>query len=164
TIRVRVRSLITYKSIHGHIIIGYILFCYSALSGDQDIEGLTDKVLPRRLGPKRATKIRKLFNLTKEDDVRKYVITHERVREGKPTRIIAPKIQRLITPTVIGRRKALLRKKIQQRQKSREEAAAYHKLMTMYAKEKKDEKVARRRSSASRSSESSEKKAKAAKK
>jgi len=35
---------------------------------------LTDKIVPRRLGPKRATKIRRLFNLTKEDDVRKYVI------------------------------------------------------------------------------------------
>ena len=30
--------------------------------------------MPRRLGPKRATKIRRLFNLSKEDDVRKYVI------------------------------------------------------------------------------------------
>jgi hypothetical protein len=29
-------------------------------------------------GPKRATKIRKLFNLTKEDDVRKYVNTYRR--------------------------------------------------------------------------------------
>ncbi|VDM86043.1 unnamed protein product [Strongylus vulgaris] len=58
------------------------MLLYHMALGDQDIEGLTDKVLPRRLGPKRATKIRKLFNLTKEDDVRKYVITHERVREG----------------------------------------------------------------------------------
>lgn len=44
------------------------------LAGDNDIEGLTDSVVPRRLGPKRASKIRKLFNLSKEDDVRKYVI------------------------------------------------------------------------------------------
>jgi hypothetical protein len=42
--------------------------------GDNEIEGLTDKIVPRRLGPKRATKIRRLFNLSKEDDVRKYVI------------------------------------------------------------------------------------------
>lgn len=40
----------------------------------QDLPGLTDVTVPRRLGPKRASKIRKLFNLTKEDDVRKYVI------------------------------------------------------------------------------------------
>lgn len=33
--------------------------------------------MPRRLGPKRANNIRKLFNLTKQDDVRKYVIRRE---------------------------------------------------------------------------------------
>jgi len=38
--------------------------------GDKDIPGLTDVVHPKRLGPKRATKIRKFFSLTKEDDVR----------------------------------------------------------------------------------------------
>nr|XP_024396055.1 40S ribosomal protein S6-like [Physcomitrium patens] len=41
--------------------------------GDNDLPGLTDIEKPRMRGPKRATKIRKLFNLTKEDDVRKYV-------------------------------------------------------------------------------------------
>jgi hypothetical protein len=45
--------------------------------GDNDIPGLTDQVLPKRLGPKRATKIRKFFNLSKEDDVRKYVVRRE---------------------------------------------------------------------------------------
>ncbi len=38
--------------------------------GDSDIPGVTDTVHPKRLGPKRATKIRKFFGLTKEDDVR----------------------------------------------------------------------------------------------
>ena len=38
--------------------------------GDAEIPGLTDVVHPKRLGPKRATKIRKFFGLTKEDDVR----------------------------------------------------------------------------------------------
>ena len=37
--------------------------------GDEDIPGLTDRVEPKRLGPKRATKIRKFFGLGKEDDV-----------------------------------------------------------------------------------------------
>jgi small subunit ribosomal protein S6e len=45
--------------------------------GEQEIPGLTDTVLPKRLGPKRATKIRKFFNLKKEDDVRKFVIRRE---------------------------------------------------------------------------------------
>ena len=37
--------------------------------GEADIPGLTDVVHPKRLGPKRATKIRKFFGLSKEDDV-----------------------------------------------------------------------------------------------
>lgn len=44
------------------------------LTGEQEIPGLTDKTIPRRLGPKRASKIRRLFNLGKEDDVRQYVV------------------------------------------------------------------------------------------
>jgi hypothetical protein len=47
-------------------------------SGDNDLPGLTDTEKPRMRGPKRATKIRKLFNLTKDDDVRKYVNTYRR--------------------------------------------------------------------------------------
>ena len=43
-------------------------------AGEQEIPGLTDTTIPRRLGPKRASKIRKLFNLKKEDDVRQYVV------------------------------------------------------------------------------------------
>lgn len=42
--------------------------------GEQEIPGLTDTTVPRRLGPKRASKIRKLFNLGKKDDVRQYVV------------------------------------------------------------------------------------------
>jgi small subunit ribosomal protein S6e len=38
--------------------------------GESDIPGLTDVVHPKRLGPKRATKIRRFFGLTKDDDVR----------------------------------------------------------------------------------------------
>ena len=43
-------------------------------AGENDIPGLTDNSLPKRLGPKRASKIRKLFMLSPEDDVRKYVV------------------------------------------------------------------------------------------
>ena len=37
--------------------------------GDEGIPGLTDVVHPKRLGPKRATKIRRFFGLSKDDDV-----------------------------------------------------------------------------------------------
>jgi small subunit ribosomal protein S6e len=60
---------------------------YSPTLGDNEIEGLTDKTVPKPLGPKRATKIRRLFNLSKEDDVRKYVLRRTVIpkdAEGKP--------------------------------------------------------------------------------
>lgn len=43
------------------------------------LPGLTDEEKPRLRGPKRASKIRKLFNLTKDDDVRKYVNVFRKV-------------------------------------------------------------------------------------
>jgi small subunit ribosomal protein S6e len=46
--------------------------------GENDLPGLTDTEKPRMRGPKRASKIRKLFNLSKEDDVRKYVNSYRR--------------------------------------------------------------------------------------
>lgn len=39
--------------------------------GDGEVPGLTDVTHPKRLGPKRATKIRKFFGLSKDDDVRR---------------------------------------------------------------------------------------------
>lgn len=38
--------------------------------GEGEVPGLTDVVHPKRLGPKRAGRIRKMFGLTKDDDVR----------------------------------------------------------------------------------------------
>jgi hypothetical protein len=58
------------------------------------VPGLTDESKPRLRGPKRASKIRKLFNLTKEDDVRKYVNVFRKVRgagrAGLPISLIVP--------------------------------------------------------------------------
>lgn len=46
--------------------------------------------------------IRKLFNLTKDDDVRKYVNTYRRTFEANGKKHSkAPKIQRLITPETL---------------------------------------------------------------
>ena len=49
-------------------------------AGEADLPGLTDEEKPRLRGPKRASKIRKLFNLSKDDDVRKYVNVFRKVR------------------------------------------------------------------------------------
>lgn len=133
------------------------------LTGEKEIEGLTDHSLPRRLGPKRASKIRKLFNLSKEDDVRKYVVRRPLpVKEGKPApkkpRTKAPKIQRLITPRRLYQKKKLLREKHQRAQKRKEQASEYAQLLAQRYREAKKKKEARRKrlSSARTQSTSSE--------
>lgn len=59
--------------------------------GDNELEGLTDGERPRRLGPKRANYIRKVFALRKKDDVRKYVVRRE-IKKGDKTFYKSPKI------------------------------------------------------------------------
>lgn len=63
----------------------HIYICnLSDSAGEQEIPGLTDTTVPRRLGPKKASNIRKLFNLQKQDDVRQYVVRRPLpVKEGK---------------------------------------------------------------------------------
>lgn len=75
--------------------------------GDNDIPGVTDEEKPRRRGPKRANNIRKMFGLTKADDVRKFVVKREVVK-GDKTYVKRPKIQRLITDRRL-RRKAVMK-------------------------------------------------------
>ncbi|KAM9508061.1 small ribosomal subunit protein eS6 isoform 1-T1 [Guaruba guarouba] len=116
--------------------------------GEKDIPGLTDTTVPRRLGPKRASKIRKLFNLSKEDDVRQYVVRKPLNKEGKKPRTKAPKIQRLVTPRVLQHKRRRIALKKQRTQKNKEEAAEYAKLLAKRmkeAKEKRQEQIAKRR-------------------
>lgn len=92
------------KSVRGCIVDPYMsaLALIIVRKGEGEVSGLTDVQVPRRLGPKRSSHIRKLYNLTKEDDVRKYVIKRKLPeKEGKKPRFQAPKIQRLVTPVVL---------------------------------------------------------------
>ncbi|KAI6141310.1 40s ribosomal protein s6-b [Pisolithus tinctorius] len=108
--------------------------------GDNELPGLTDDVLPKRLGPKRATKIRRFFNLSKEDDVRKYVIRREvksKKKENPKPYTKAPKIQRLVTPIRLQRRRhlrALNRRRID---RIKEQKAEYDTLVQKRVAEKK---------------------------
>lgn len=96
--------------------------------GDSEIEGLTDTQTPKRLGPKRASNIRKFFNLTPEDDVRKYVIRREITKNGK-TYSKAPKIQRLVTPRALQHKKAIEEKSVARREASKQAAKEYQQLV-----------------------------------
>merc|ERR1712227_522279 len=123
--------------------------------GESDIPGLTDNTVPRRLGPKRASKIRRLFNLSKEDDVRQYVVRRPlAAKEGKKATTKAPKIQRLVTPLVLQRKRHRIALKKQRAAKKRDDAAEYAKLLAQRMKEAKERKAERRRSAShSRSSQ-----------
>merc|ERR1711953_635257 len=92
--------------------------------GAGEIEGLTDKTIPRRLGPKRANSIRKLFGLEKSDPVTKYGIHRKR------------------------KRMADKRNRYQAAQKAE---AEYRKLLNQRQKDAKEKKKERRRSSLSKS-------------
>lgn len=125
--------------------------------GPTPIEGLTDtkqEACNKTLGPKRASKIRKLFNLEKDDEVTQYVIRKElkaNDKHSKP-RSKAPKIQRLITENRIQRKRAQKASAAQRAHNAKESDAAYRKLMAQRAKllrAKKDSERSRRLSQAS---------------
>mmetsp|Transcript_19858 Transcript_19858/g.21598 ORF Transcript_19858/g.21598 Transcript_19858/m.21598 type:complete len:242 (-) Transcript_19858:159-884(-) len=117
--------------------------------GDKDVDGLTDVTIPKRLGPKRANKIRKLFNLTKADDIRKYVIARTFEKNGK-TVTKRPKIQRLVTPVTLHRKRQRERAQVAALQKSRADAAEYTALVQKRLAEQKaarKSEISKRRSS-----------------
>lgn len=123
--------------------------------GETDLPGLTDKVIPRRLGPKRVGKIRKLYNLDKKDDVRNYIFKRPLpLKEGKQQRYKAPKIQRFITPRRLQRKRHMLTLKKKRGEKARQEEADYKKLLAKRAKESRE--LRKRRLSSKRSSTSSQ--------
>ena len=59
--------------------------------GEKDTPGLTDTTVPCCLGPKRAGRIHKLYNLSEEDDVRQYVVKKPLNKEGKKLRAKHPR-------------------------------------------------------------------------
>merc|ERR1712212_805549 len=137
------------KSVRGCIVDGQlsVLALVVIKKGEQDIPGLTDKTIPRRLGPKRASKIRKLFNLSKEDDVRQYVVRRPLPeKDGKKAKSKAPKIQRLVTPVVLQRKRARFALKKKRVTNKREAHAEYMKLLAQRMKEAKERKAERKRS------------------
>jgi len=122
-----------------------------AKKGENDLPGLTDTEKTRMSGPKRASKIRKLFNLAKDDDVRKYVNTYRRTFTNKKGKKVskAPKIQRLVTPLTLQRKRARIAQKKQRIVKKKSEAADYQKLLAQRLKEQRDrrsESLAKKRS------------------
>lgn len=114
------------RSVRGAIIdrdVGCVHFTI-VQKGEAEVAGLTDVKTPRRLGPKRANKIRKLFGLPRHFDrvgvknapkderkvdrfdVTRYVVKRPVKARGDKEYYKAPAIQRLITAQRIRRAKA----------------------------------------------------------
>ena len=130
--------------------------------GPKPIAGLTEEkdAQPKRLGPKRATRILKQFGLTevynqkkKQKEERKnlrFMITNfapkreVKTKNGK-TYIKRPKVQRLITPDRL-RRKRLLKKFHQERRdKAEKDKKTYHELVKKTVeKDRKEAKEAKK--------------------
>merc|ERR1712048_842776 len=103
-----------------------------------------------RLRSKRASKIRKLFNLTKEDDVCQYVIKRPLpLKDGKKQKFAAPKVQRLVTPVMLQRKRHRLALKRRRGEKNRLAAAEYAKILAQRQKEAKEARELKRKRSAS---------------
>ena len=76
------------KSVRGCIVSSEcsVIALVIIVKGPKDIVGLTDVVVPKLRGPKRASKIRKLFNLDKKKDrVENYVmrLTKKKKKKGR---------------------------------------------------------------------------------
>lgn len=127
------------KSVRGAIVGPDLSVLHLVLvqKGPADVPGLTGGEKPRRLGPKRANNIRKLFNLGREADVTQYVV--RRKIEGK-NKTKAPRIQRLVTETRIRRKRLHMHKVKKQVQASREALKEYKELLHKIAAEKRHKK------------------------
>lgn len=107
--------------------------------GPSDVPGLTGTEKPRRLGPKRANNIRKLFNLGPDADVTKYVV--RRKIDGK-NKTKAPRIQRLVTESRIRRKRLYNHKVRKQVQASKLQQQQYRELLHKIAADKRHKKTA----------------------
>ena len=120
--------------------------------GEKDIADLTDVKNDRRLGPKRANKIRKLFNLPKHSDFigkqepsgfKVYNVDVQKAVVKRITKEIdgkkyykAPRITRLLTTQRIRRKRVKRAKKIEKVKKNQEQLREYEKQLANMKKRK----------------------------
>ena len=151
--RERKRGQMKRKSVRG-CIVGPDLAVLSLVivkKGDAEIEGLTTETRDKRRGPKTVSNIRKLFLLSKEDDVTQFVVSRK-VEKGEKVRYKRPRVQRLVTPRRLQHKrqnKALKRKRYEATQA---QAKEFNKLISQRVKEAKELQKKRRTSSRKASS------------
>ena len=115
--------------------------------GDSEIPGLTDATKPRRRAPKTASGIRKLYNITNDENaqvlIKKHVVRRTFKSKKNPEAALrqkAPKIQRLVTDARLRRKKLIKKRKVENWKKSQTAVAEYHKLVHEYFEKKRKDK------------------------
>ncbi len=110
---------------------------------------MTDTTVPRRLGPKRANNIRKLYGIEKQEGKDQSITTalikknvtrrtfKSKKNPAAPERQKAPKIQRLITDVRIRRKRIMKEEKIRRWKKTQDARTAYNKLIDEHMAKKK---------------------------
>jgi len=116
------------KSVRGCIVseeIG-ILYLKTLREGPHTFIGFTDVTKPILKGPKRASKIRRLFNLSKtEMDLEKYVVGHKKTKKNGEVVVIKPKIRRLVTEKKKAGWERRITERIARQRRSKEKKLAY---------------------------------------
>ena len=116
--------------------------------GEKELPGLTDTIVPRRLGPKRANGIRKLYGIEKKEGEKtsntnalicKNVIRRTFKSKANPDKMRqkAPKIQRLITPVRLRRKKVIQEAKVAKWRATLKATEEYNKLYENWIVKKK---------------------------
>jgi small subunit ribosomal protein S6e len=139
------------KSVRGCIVGPDIsaLFLAIVQPGELPIAGLTDDKKARRLGPKRATKIRRLFNLKKEDDPRRFVTLYSRkIEKNGKVHYKTPRIQRLVTDVRLRRKRLYKKDKKDRWLNSKKSLAEYIKVLQVTRKKRQEATAAERKEAA----------------
>ena len=117
--------------------------------GEKEIPGLTDETKNRRLGPKRATGIRKLYGIEKVEGekttqssvalIKKHAIrrTFKSKKNAEASRHKAPKVQRLVTESRLRRKRIQKEDKIKRWKRTSALTEEYKKVYDVYAAKKR---------------------------
>ena len=129
--------------------------------GEKDIPGLTDETKSRRLGPKRATGIRKLYGIEKTEGekttqsscalIKKHAIrrTFKSAKKPDATRHKAPKVQRLVTEARLRRKRIQKEDKIKRWKRTIALTEEYKKVYDAFANKRRAENKERKASKVS---------------
>jgi small subunit ribosomal protein S6e len=140
------------KSVRGCIVANdlSVLALVIIKRGPADLAGLTDadSDKPSTRGPKRASNIRKVYALSKDDDVRQFVVRKVvKGKNGKKDTVKSPRIQRLVTPAMLQHKRRRIALKKRRTAASQTAKAEYNKIVTQLRKERRQAALSKKKSS-----------------